>query len=478
MGLFAQDMKVSPNTKITINTGTQLNFNNSGNLLLKDNPTSAPSFLQDGLVNFSGGGQAKVEQYLTKDKWNLVSSPANNSTIGAYNWMYLYSYNEPDNSWTSLSQPTTLLLNAGQGYFVWPYTSDPNGSNPPSPDLAILTGNLNYQDINLTLSNTASSSNSGWNLVGNPFPCALNWNGDASWNLNNVGAAMYIMDPSSGNYEVWNYNSGGTNPNGGYIAATQGFWVRAADTTGPPASMTIPASQRSHNEAAFYKNSGHLLNNQLLLTLKKEDKADKTIIGFIEDASAGFDGNYDATYLYGSENAHSLYSQILGTKYALNHLPSIEEYPVVPLYFEPRAPGNFTLSADWTESFPDEIPIYLEDVKTGAFLNLREADEYVFIAQLNDEVHRFNIHFTNPLDIENYDALAGVQIYAFDNYINVKLNEDTNGEIRVYNLLGEQIIFTKTKNQNNRIPVSTNNNYLLVKVLTKKGIKTQKIFIK
>ncbi len=94
--------------------------------------------------------------------------------------------------------------------------ADPNGTYPASPDSAVVKGNLNYLDLNLTLSNPTAIPKSGWNLVGNPFSIVLNWNGDASWNLNNVGAANYIIDPVAGNYVVWKFYSGGGNiPVGG-----------------------------------------------------------------------------------------------------------------------------------------------------------------------------------------------------------------------------------------------------------------------
>ena len=478
IGLFAQDMTVFPGTKMTVKPGTQLNLINGTDLILQDNFSTSPSFLQEGPVNFLGGGQANVEQYLTKDTWNMVSSPMNNATIDAYSWMYLYYFNETDNSWNSISQPLTLPLNAGQGYFVWPYTSDPNGSYPASPDSAVVKGNLNFQDLNLILSNTDSSPKSGWNLVGNPFSCSLNWNGDASWNLDNVGAAMYIKDPVSGNYVVWNYITGGTNANGGYIAATQAFWVRVADTTGVASAMTIPSSQRSHSDASFYKSSGPALSQQLLITIENDGKTDKTIIGFIEDATAGFDEQYDAIYLYGDGGAHSVYSKVMETKYALNHLPSVKDYPIVPLNFEANVSGNYTLSVDWIDSFSNDIPVYLEDIKTGFFQNLRESADYDFIAQAGGNPSRFNIHFTEPLDIENYNALAGVQIYASDKNIYVRFHEEMKGTITVFSLMGKQIAVREANEKLVVIPVNTNNNYLLVRVLSESGTKSQKVFIK
>lgn len=478
LGLSAQDMNVSPGTKMTVKSGTQMNFINGSNLVLEDSPTSTPSFLQEGLVNFSGGGQAEVEQYLSKDTWNMVSSPASDGIINAYEWMYLYSYAESDNTWNVVNYPVTQVLNPGQGYFVWP-TTTPGAGNPASADSAVVKGNLNYQDINLSLSNTDISTGSGWNVLGNPFPIALYWNGDASWNLNNVGASIYIKDPVSGNYVVWNYNTGGSDVNSGYIAATQGFWIRTADTTGTAASMTLPASQRSHTSASFYKSGeGSFLPQQLMVTIEQDEKSDKTIIGFIEDATVGYDGDYDATYLKGEDEVHSMYSMIQGAHYALNHLPSIDAFKIIPIGFEPKQSGEFLLTSEWMESFTDDIPIYLEDIKDGYFQDLRSNPEYDFVSALDDEIHRFNIHFANPLGIEDQSPLSKVHIYAYDKTIFVNLPETVQGDIFVYNLLGEEVTYRNNGFGQVKIPVNASNSCFVVKVIAEAGMESAKVLLR
>ncbi len=105
--------------------GRHLKIINSGDLLLEDDHSSSPSFLQKGTVTFSGGGQAEVEQYLTKDGWHMVASPVDGATISAYMWMYLYQYIEATEAFQYLTYPTSTPINVGQGYFVWPYTDDP-----------------------------------------------------------------------------------------------------------------------------------------------------------------------------------------------------------------------------------------------------------------------------------------------------------------------------------------------------------------
>lgn len=79
-------------------------------------------------------------------------------------------------------------------------------------------------------------------FLGNPYPSALDWNDDASWNKVNVGGWAVIYD--NGTNRGWNplltgIDRSWNRKTDGIISATQGFWVKAY-TNG--ASMTIPQS--------------------------------------------------------------------------------------------------------------------------------------------------------------------------------------------------------------------------------------------
>ncbi|NOX45609.1 MAG: hypothetical protein GXO89_01355 [Chlorobi bacterium] len=67
-------MIVGPGVDITVGPGVTVDVGGD-ELLLRDNYSNAPSFLQYGTLSFSGGGKAKVEQYLYADRWHMVSSP-------------------------------------------------------------------------------------------------------------------------------------------------------------------------------------------------------------------------------------------------------------------------------------------------------------------------------------------------------------------------------------------------------------------
>ncbi|MCD4697993.1 MAG: T9SS type A sorting domain-containing protein [Bacteroidales bacterium] len=468
------DFRVPPGTNVTIGAGAYLDI--GGNkLLIQDDYVQSPSFLQLGNVSFSGNGSAYVEQYLTKDTWHMVSSPVNFEVNEVYLWNYMAEFDEPTGTWDDINLPLDIPLNAGQGYFAYNYTVDPNGQWPSSPDSAVFDGTLNHQDINIILSNTDASPYSGWNLMGNPYPVALEWNGHADWTLNNVQSTIYIFNSSTGNYETWNYTSGGTNPNGGFIAATQAFWVRTADTTGTPASLTIPESQRNHSNATFLKSSGPTLADQLLISIENNGKADKTIVGFMEGASGEYDTQLDGIYRKANVKVVSLYSEIANVQYALNELPSVEEYPLVQLHFLPAHSGEYTLTASWIESFNPEQDIYLEDKKTGIFYNLRQQPVNSFYGDIKDNSARFVLHFEEPAF---YGTLAEqVKIHSWKQTVYVFVPTDVYGEIKIFDISGRLILNTDLEPGNTEIPLQVNTGNYLVNFLASQGTLTQKIFI-
>jgi len=466
--LFSQGMKVTPGTKVTVNTGATMKITNGGNLLLQDDLSSSPSFLQ----------------YLSKDIWHMVGSPTDVATINAYRWMYLYEYDEATESWQYLNKPATTPLNVGQGYFVWPYTIDPNGTYPPSPDSAVLKGTLNYQNVNLNLSYTASATEPGWNLVGNPFPCAIDWNNHANWNRTNVDAAVYVYDNSagggsSGNYRVYNCVTTVGIPfgNDGIIASTQGFWLKA-NSTG--ASVTIPISQRLHSNKAFYKNSDSEWNNMLRLRADDHNSISfyESVIAFTDEATGSFDSQYDGAFLKGRDGAMSFYTIVENIEYSINFLPSYEDYMVVQLNFICNQSGEYSITATNLESFPFSLPIYLEDKKDDSFQNLRENPEYNFVSEVENDAARFNVHFSNPLGIEDNSIAIRIHIYSHEKTIYIDIPEDIKADIYVYNLLGEHIISENGEPGLNQIKVIQNNTYYLVKVISEEEMISKKVYIK
>ncbi len=88
----------------------------------------------------------------------------------------------------------------------------------------------------ITYTNTGVSSNDGWNLVGNPYPCPIDW---ALLTKNNLAAFYYVFDPSTNAYIA---NNGSLN-----IASGQGFFVQA---TAASPSITFNETAKVVTDAA------------------------------------------------------------------------------------------------------------------------------------------------------------------------------------------------------------------------------------
>jgi hypothetical protein len=474
---YGQGVKVTPGTNVILETGTTLNVEGGGDFVLEDDYTYSPSLLERGNVAFTGGGDLKVQQYLEKGEWHIISSPLSNEDIGAYLDIYLYSYDEPTDAFTNLYTPLTTPLNVGEGYHVW--------SVAASADFVTLNGTSNKTDVSRVLTLTPATNSSGWNLLGNPYPCAIDWNGHADWNLNNVDPTVYLFDAGgSGNYTTWNYvtNTGTNGKTDGYIAATQGFWVRTSDTLAsqPSYSLTIPASQRVASPATeFYKNE-ETPENMLRLHVQGENYSDECIIAFNGEATDLFDNGFDAYKLFTPTPSPKLYSISGDIKQAVNIMQGIEGNETVPVYFHVGMDGSFTLHINGLESFPGDLPIFLEDKQDNVFQDLRENADYTFTGTILDDRDRFVVHFSNPLGIDNLEnnQMEAIHIYSWEKSVFVDIPFKFSGTIEVYDLLGKIIATENAVEGQNEIEMFNSQGYYVVRVIGENGLKTQKLNIR
>ncbi|MEI6594196.1 MAG: hypothetical protein WCO28_01450, partial [Bacteroidota bacterium] len=72
----------------------------------------------------------------------------------------------------------------------------------------------------LTYTNTSSSINDGWNLIGNPYPSQISWN---TLSTTNVDLFFYAFNTSTGSYITYSGSE--------YIASGQAFFVQATGTS-------------------------------------------------------------------------------------------------------------------------------------------------------------------------------------------------------------------------------------------------------
>lgn len=481
-------MSIAPGTVVqgqNMNIGSTSQLVNSGDLsvsgaLVNEAGTSGLLIKADqngngSLLHNSANVPATMEQYLTSERWHLVSSPMANATIETYMNIYLKKWNETDSTWTYLSQPVTMSMDATSGYSAWA-SDNLTGTTTVNYD-----GNLNNGDYPISLAYTPTSNATGWNLLGNPFPSAIDWNLDNSWNRTDVGGWAVVYDNAT--FKGWNPYLTGVDRsyNGktdGIIPATQGFWVRA---TSASASLTIPQSQRTHNSQPFYKVAEESEYMSLRLNASANGFTDEAAIIFMEGASNSFDALYDLEKMYNVDEAPNISSKVEGNGYSVNVLPldflDAIESPVIPVNFKLGIDGECVISVTGVESFDLSTPIYLEDLKEDILTNLRIHENYVFSASPLDNPNRFLLHFGEPLEIEELSISKPIHIYSHGESVYIRLAENELGEAAIFDMTGRKVCNLKLTDQLTKKSL-LQTGYFVVKVWTNSGVSIQKVFIK
>ncbi|MDH4298432.1 MAG: T9SS type A sorting domain-containing protein, partial [Cyclobacteriaceae bacterium] len=269
------------------------------------------------LPNGSGViGNVTIQRYMSGEGriYRYISSPVQNATVAALmddfpvtglfgdpstgigidsNSPSFYFYDESvgglQEGWRpypTVGLAGTNPLEAGRGYAAFIR----QGSGATIWDV---TGNLNQGEISLPVTFTPGGTfSNGWNLVGNPYACTIDWDvsGADGWTKQHISNVIAIRDNGGGG--IFHYWDGDVNyvdiPNG-QIAAGQSMWVRATDVD---PVLVVREGSKVTNGAAFYRVSPAYIPS-FALTLKKGTLEDKAYVKVRENASPGLD-DWDA----------------------------------------------------------------------------------------------------------------------------------------------------------------------------------------
>lgn len=439
----AQGVIALPGAKISVLNNAGLSVVN-GNILLKASATEHASLNVQGsssTVKISGtGAQTMAECYISENSWHYVSSPLSAATADTYSLLWLLPFEEPANNWGNYILDPDASLLPGSGFAAWS-KSEITGNTVVTHKTSASVSQTAFNQGDLSLNLTYSGENKGFNLVGNPFPCAIDLDANAPWNRENTGNAVYFWDESFQNYRYYLSNPGGTGTsvNGGvrYVPAMQGFFVAAS---GINPSMTIPNAARLHNTTAFYK-SVQSESATLRIKANANGFSDETVVRFIGEGTVSFDPEFDALKM--KAEILQIYSSTVANStehYALNSLPDIDLNTSVPVFLEVPATVQITLQISGTEGFNADLPLYLKDNKTGLSHNIRIENELIIQATPGDPSPRFLLTTGEGLSIpENNNKLISAFISEGSlNIIGLPENQFPIG-IKVYSVSGQLI---------------------------------------
>ena len=482
------NVNIAPAKFLTINGGGQtMQVQNKMYVMATDPHNMGQLVIADNTSKLTGAGGTDsvfVQVYDTLNNWHYQSTPFYNGYMGAMAFHYFYgkSYNEKTNAYVSLTGFDSLQ--AGRGYALKYNTTLLNDNNRLTT-LAAPISKLHAGTISLDITNTVKKGD-GWNLVGNPYPCAIDWEASQGWNCKNIDPTIYLYDASQRKYAAYNSATHlGTNGGSRYIPPMQGLYVHCTSN----GQWSMDNRVRVVYNQPFWK--GETQNEELLsyqkvkLTVNGNGYSDESIVAFSQSSTTGFDVEQDAYKLLSpDETVPQINTKTLDNnnlKLAMNFLPSdLEQNTSVPVDFTVGVAGIYTISLNDFSTFNPSVNITLEDMKTKTTTDMRTST-YKFTSDVAVEEPRFVLHFSNAAvtGIGEKNNENSIKIYSSDNFIYVQNTTNSPLQVMVFDLQGKQVIAKNTGTES-LIKIEMNNadGIYVVKVFADNKTYTQKLNIR
>jgi hypothetical protein len=455
---YTKNLTINAGAGMTVNTGKTTSVN--GNIVLESSATSTAtgSLLINGTVTRTG--TTTVKRYLSGGAQHFISIPLTAATIQNFiysgNSGYMFKYLETTGAWENLVEPTTQL-GLAIGYAL----------NYTNAQTVSISGALNNDAAyGPTLTRTAAN---GWNFVGNPYACPLDWTIGAGWTKTNLDNAIYIW-----NNNVYSTFIAGVGANGGskYIPQFQGFFVHASAAS-PVISIKKAARTQNGNDTAYMKS---VETGIFRLAISDGTNSEETVVYMNEAATSDFDGEFDAYKLFGfNEDVAQIYTSSNDVNYTINAQPVVDSLSTV-LNFRIGQSGTYTLTASGMELFNGDFVFIVKDNETGLSYNLKQNNTLTLTLNQGDIVDRFTLTiYKNTLGIED-NELKGVNVYAADNKVYIENCPDS--DVNVYSATGALVASRNFgKAYLNSMVMNVPAGIYMVKLVSKNGTISSKLFI-
>lgn len=410
-------MNIAAGGKLTVN-GTMRNlagvFNSNNGLILTSGASllhgvGTPGLGADPGADVTGNVTVKRVGTSAIGSYNFWSSPVSGSNLssiangGLFQGSALSTYSYDATSATSftvegyrdgwLNQSLGNTMTSGTGYIT------------TTANTATFVGPVNNGNITVPLIQGAFTR---YNLVGNPYPCAISAGTFLTANASQIAGAIYFWDDDESQgagYSVSDYvvtNALGTSASGGNgnstnflgnIASGQGFFVEALPA-GTQVSFTN--AMRNNDNAFFFDANG--FQRMWVKVSNNQGLQNETLIAFHEDATDNPDHQFDAHKLPGNEFI-SIYSSNESENFAIQAWKNITNNRVIGLGVDATVAGTHSISIPRIENIDATTLVYLEDVETGAYYNLRNGAYQFDVTEPVTGTGRFFIHFIEAVAV-------------------------------------------------------------------------------
>jgi hypothetical protein len=430
---------------------TSLIFQNNASLIQLTNAVNA------GSITYIRNATPMV-----RNDYTYWSSPVANQVLNVFspltNPNRYYRFDNGIYNW--LAVPGASVMIPAVGYII----RAPSNYDTVTPSTYIgqfrgVPNNGNYTFPIVV--NTAPNPIQDRNLIGNPYPSAIDADLLLAANLPTLQGSFYFWTHNTpitnfvytaNDYAVYN-QSGGTsaaanigvnnNPPTQFIAAGQSFFVQgiASGTLTFSNSVRVPG-----NNTSFFRNSQQSTietpeKHRIWLNLINTQGAFKQIlVGYIQDATNQMDNYYDSETAEAG-NTISLYTMVADKKLAIQgrSLP-FQENDTVPLGLRTTDAGNYAIQlADFDGLFASALPIYIEDKLLNITHNIRETN-YEFITDVGVVEGRFVLKFQNETLGLPTTSIENSVVFKNQNNIEIVASANvTLDEVKVFDMRGRLI---------------------------------------
>ena len=291
----------------------------------------------------------------------------------------------------------------------------------------VTVGGLTYNAFPLVAGILPSD---GWNLLGNPYPCTINFLAiDSAADRKNIDKTVYCIRPNSSGFQGIvkgaTYN-GGT----GIIQPGQGFFIQATvnnssitfresikitDNTSPMRLLSSPKSIILAGNREAVRSMANSLNPSvqpkvLRINIQDELNIDETLITFSPAYSTAYKLSEDAGYMGGSTVSLNSISEN-GVALLYNGLPVIKKGSEVKLSI--NSPASKSVKLNFTDlSAVGYYQMFLKDNYLNTLTDVNSNPSYSF--EINKSIptsfgtDRFVIIFKAPIPVQLVEFTATV----------------------------------------------------------------------
>ncbi len=469
------NLTITDDGQITIENGITLNAN--GNLVIQGNSGGSGSLVINGSGSVSVSGTYYFTRHtgITSD-WHLASIPNSNTNISQFTGHFVNRWNETTNSWTQLNNSHALQVM--KGYSIKSSTRD----------TVRFTGAFNNGSQSITVTNSnLSNEDYGWNMVGNPYPSAIDWDAASGWSRASVDNTIYKYDASAGQYVTFNHETGIGVPEGtsGIIPAGNGFYILSTVSS---TSLGVDNDARVHSAQTFLKSEDKVDHKIVRLSISNGTSVDEAAVLFHPEARNPINKGLDAYKLFSPKFQHPQIFMLSSNHDKKMMLSSINDerlkeltgnnYIEIPFGFI----NNFSPFIQFSvnqNTIGNEFDIYLFNRATGEYHNLSEPftlKEYEgeYLGLLTLRVTRKD----SPLGVDNQCQPFNIEIYSVRDEICINSQEALYGTIRVFDITGRAVHFGQLSgDERYRVKNVNKSGIFVVLINDKRGQHSKHIYV-